>query len=219
METSSQNIVAVEKAIVKSTRNKIILLIVIVFVVLAGIGGIIYWNIVSARVYIENASISAPIISLSPIIGGTLQQVFVNAGDAVQNYAPIARVGNELIKTKSDGQILSISTNVGAGFGPNQPVATMINPKDLRVVGQVQEDKGLKDIRVGQTAIFTVDAFGSKEYTGVVDEISPTSNTGDIVFNISGARQEMDFNVKIRFNINQYPELKNGMSAKLWIYK
>jgi hypothetical protein len=87
------------------------------------------------------------------------------------------------------------------------------------VVGQVQEDKGLSQIKVGQSAIFTVDAFGSKQYSGIVDEISPTYNQGDIVFNISGARQEMNFDVKIRFDETQYPELKNGMSAKLWIYK
>ena len=62
-------------------------------------------------------------------------------------------------------------------------------------------------------------AFGSKEYSGVVDEISPTSNVGDIVFNISNARQQQTFNIKIRFDVTQYPELKNGMSAKLWIYK
>ena len=95
----------------------------------------------------------------------------------------------------------------------------MINPNDLRVVGQVEEDKGLKDIKIGQSAIFTVDAFGSKQYSGIVDQINPTSDAGDIVFNISNTRQENNFDVKIRFDVNQYPELKNGMSAKLWIYK
>jgi len=143
----------------------------------------------------------------------------LNVGDIVNMNAPIARVGNELIKAKSAGQILSVSTNIGASFGPTQAVATMINPNDLRIVGQVKEDKGLKDIKIGQTAIFTVDAYGSKQYQGIVDEISPTSNAGDIVFNISDTRQENNFNVKVRFSTTQYPELKNGMSAKLWIYK
>jgi len=207
------------KKIEKSTRNKIIAVIAIVVVILASVGGLIYWNIVSSRVYVENSSISAPVINLSATTGGTLQEVFVNVGDTVQTSAPLARVGNELIKAKSDGQILSIDTNIGDNFTPGQAVATMINPDDLRVVGQVQEDKGLKDIKIGQEAIFTVDAFGSKEYSGIVDQISPTSNTGDIVFNISNTRQENDFDVKIRFDVSQYPELKNGMSAKLWIYK
>jgi len=204
---------------VKANRNKIIIVVSIIVIILSGIGGLIYWNTISTRVYIENASVSAPVINLVPIVGGTLQEVYVNVGDLVNMYSPIARVGNELIKAKSGGQILSVNLNIGANFGPGQAVATMINPHDLRIVGQVREDKGLKDIKVGQTAIFTVDAFGSKKYSGIVDQISPTSNQGDIVFNISNARQENEFDIKVRFNVTQYPELKNGMSAKLWIYK
>ena len=219
MENNQKSLEETGIKIIKNTRNKIIAVIAIAIIILAGIGGLIYWNIVSSRVYIENSSVSAAETNLSAITGGVLQEVFVNTGDQIKMSDPIARIGNELIKAKSDGQILSINTNIGASFAPGQTVATMINPDDLRVVGQVKEDKGLKDIKIGQTAIFTVDAFGSKEYFGIVDQINPTSNAGDIVFNISNARQENDFDVKVRFNVSQYPELKNGMSAKLWIYK
>jgi multidrug resistance efflux pump len=219
MENNEQNLKEIEKGIFKSTRNKIIAVVSVAVIIAGSIGGLIYWNIVSSRVYIENASVSAPVTNLTPTVGGTLQEVYANVGDLINMSSPIARVGNELIKAKSDGQILSINKNTGASFGPGQTVAVMINPDDLRVVGQVQEDKGLKDIRVGQTAVFTIDAFGSRQYSGIVDEISPTSNAGDIVFNISGTRQEQDFDVKVRFDTTQYPELKNGMSAKLWIYK
>lgn len=208
-----------EEKIIKSTRNKVIAVIAVAVIIVGSIGGFITWNIISARVYIENSTISAPVINLSPKVGGVLEQVFVNVGDSVENNAPIARVGDELIKAESAGQILSINTDIGASFGPGQAVATMIDPSQLRVVGQVEEDKGLKDIKIGQTAIFTVDAFGSKEYQGIVDQINPTADQGDIVFNISNTRQEMNFDVKVRFDVNQYPELKNGMSAKLWIYK
>ena len=200
-------------------NKKIIIVIAAAVIIIGSVGGLIYWNITSSRVYVENSTVSAPVTTLSPTVGGTLQEVFVSVGDLVQTSAPIARVGNELIKAKSDGQIVSINTNIGAAFAAGQTVAGMINPSDLRVVGQVQEDKGLKDIRIGQEAIFTVDAFGSKQYSGIVDQINPTSNAGDIVFNISSTRQENDFDVKVRFNVSQYPELKNGMSAKLWIYK
>jgi multidrug resistance efflux pump len=208
-----------EEKIIKNIRNEIIAVIAVFVIILGLIAGLIYWNIVSSRVYVENSVISAPVTNLSPTVGGTLQEVFVNVGDLVQIDAPIARVGDELIKANSEGQILSIDTNIGDNFTSGQTVATMINPDDLRVVGQVEEDKGLKDIKVGQEAIFTVDAFGSKQYSGIVDQINPTSDAGDIVFNISNTRQENNFDVKVRFDINQYPELKNGMSAKLWIYK
>ncbi len=219
MDNNQENLIKTEKKIVKSVRSEIIAVIAIFVVILGGIGGLIYWNITSSRVYVENSLISATVTNLSPTVGGSLQQVFVNVGDLVTKSAPVARIGNELIKANSSGQILSIDTNIGDNFTPGQAVATMIDPNDLRVVGQVQEDKGLQYIKIGQTAIFTVDAFGSKEYSGIVDQVNPTSNAGDIVFNISDARQENNFDVKVRFDVNQYPELKNGMSAKLWIYK
>jgi multidrug resistance efflux pump len=202
-----------------NTRNKIIIVSTILLVAVTAISGLTYWKITSARVYVEDASISAPVISLYPKVDGTLQETYVNAGDSVEINAPIARVGSELIKAKSAGLVLSVNTNVGGTFGPTTAIATMINPSELKVVGKTQEDKGLKYIKVGQQAIFTVDAFGSKKYSGIVEEISPTAAEGDVVFNISGTRQESDFNVKVRFDIIQYSELKNGMSAKLWIYK
>ena len=209
--------VATEKP--KSKRNRVIAIVAIAFIVLGGISGLIYWGITSGRVYVENSTVSAPVVNIAPTVGGTLQEVFVNVGDSVQTASPIARVGNELLKAKSTGKIIAINTNIGASFGPGQTVAEMIDPQELKIVGQVQEDKGLNNIKIGQSAIFTVDAFGSKKYSGIVDEIAPTSNAGDIVFNISNTRQENSFDIKVKFDVSKYPELKNGMSAKLWIYK
>jgi multidrug resistance efflux pump len=203
----------------ENKRIRLIINIIVLLIVAAGIAGLVYWRITSARVYVEKAVVSAPIINLSAKAGGILEEVFVKEGDMVEDNAPIVRVGNELIKAQSSGLILTMSSEIGTNFAPGQTVASMIDPAKLRVVGQVAEDKGLKDIKIGQTAIFTVDAFGSEQYTGTVDEISATANEGDIVFNISNARQENNFDVKIRFDIARYPELKNGMSAKIWIYK
>ena len=87
-----------EEKIIKGSRNKIIAIAAVAVVVLGSVGGLIYWKIVSGRVYVENSTISAPVINLSPTVGGVLEQVFVNVGDSVKTSAPIARVGDELIK-------------------------------------------------------------------------------------------------------------------------
>ena len=94
----------------------------------------------------------------------------------------------------------------------------MIDPTQLRVVGQIDEDKGLTDIKVGDVAKFTVDAFGSKEYDGVVDEIGQTSQTS-VINNIFNQRPTNEFDIYVRFNPARYPELKSGMSARVWVYK
>ena len=126
---------------------------------------------------------------------------------------------DEIIHAKTDGIIVSLQNTPGQLVSPQAAVVRMINPRDFRVVGRVQEDKGLSDIKVGQKVVFTADAFGSKEYEGMVDSIGETARTSDIVFSISDKREEREFDVKASFDYRRYPELKNGMSAKMWIYK
>lgn len=186
--------------------------------VLVIVGGFLYWQMSSTRVGIDTSKISAPIIDLSPTIPGQLQEIYVNEGDIVPANTPVAKIGNEIIKTTVAGEIISVQNNIGKSFNPGQAVISMIDRSQLRVVGTIDENKGLNKIHVGQLAGFTVDAFGSKQYQGVVDEVSPSSNQSDVVFNISNSRQTMQFNIKVRFDQNKYPEIKNGMSAKLTVY-
>lgn len=192
---------------------------VIAAVIAACAGGLAYWMVASSRVYIDTATIQAPLINLAPSQPGTLQEVYVQEGDVVNSDTVVARVGNELVKSKVAGIIVSVPETIGSQVNPNQPVATMIDPTQLRVVGKIDEDKGLNLIGVGERVEFTVDTFGSKTYTGVVDEVSPTSNQTGIVFNISDKRAVQQFNIKARFDYAAYPELKNGMSARMWIYQ
>ena len=202
-----------------SKKRRWIFAIVFSLILLGGSSGLLYWKISNSYVYTDNVTISAPGIDLAPENSGILQELFVNIGDTVSADTVVARVDNELIKAKTKGIVTATEDNIGKIFNRGEAVVSMLDPTALRVVARIDEDKGLSDIRVGQRAVFTVDSFGSKEYEGVVDEISPVSRAGDVVFNISDKREEKQFDVKIRFNTDAYSELKNGMSARLWIYK
>lgn len=191
----------------------------VAIVALAVVGGVLFWRFEQSRVYIEKAEITAPLIDLSAKTAGKLEEIFVHEGDQVAENAAVARIGNELVKAKTDGLIVKTKEDIGRNFNPGEAVVSMIAPTELRVVGHIDEDKGLTDLKVGQTAEFTVDAFGSRKFVGVVDEISDTSRDSDIVFSISDKREKKRFDIKVRFNRAQYPELKNGMSAQIWIYK
>ena len=181
-------------------------------------GGLLYVQMSKTQVSIDTSVISAPSITLSPSAAGKLQEVYVAEGQTIPANTPVALVGTELIKSKVAGTVTNIQNQVGTTFSPGQAIVTMVNPVQLRVVGTIDENKGLDRIQVGQPATFTVDAFGSKQYQGIVDEISPSANSADVVFNISNARETQQFNIKVRFDPTQYPELKNGMSAKLTIF-
>lgn len=183
----------------------------------AAAGGFIYYHSVSSTVYIDTSSIQAPEIDLSPSQSGVLEAVYVNEGDTVAANQTVARVGNELIQTTVAGTIISVPDTVGAQITPGETVVAMIDPTQLRVVGELDENKGLDRIQVGNPVTFTVDAFGGEKFSGVVDEISPTSQQSQVVFNISDQRQEQEFDVKARFDTTAYPQLKNGMSARMWV--
>jgi hypothetical protein len=87
------------------------------------------------------------------------------------------------------------------------------------VVGQLEEDKGLNDVAVGDSAKFTVDAFPGQTFYGVVSEVSPTDINSDVVFEVSDQREEQKFNVSVAYDLTKYPQLRNGMSAKIWVFK
>ncbi|MEI7750273.1 MAG: efflux RND transporter periplasmic adaptor subunit [Candidatus Moraniibacteriota bacterium] len=200
-----------------STKKGLLILSVIGFVV-AGIVTGMYVFLTNNRLYVEKSRITAPMVGLSPKNGGKLEKLLVNSGDTVVGNQVVAQVGDELVKTKDGGIVIATENEIGKTVVPGEAVVTIVKPDDLRVVAQVEEDKGLSAIKVGQRASFTVDAFGTKTFDGIVDEVSPTSRASDVVFNISSQRQINEFDVKIRFDTAKYPELKNGMSAKSFIY-
>jgi multidrug resistance efflux pump len=195
----------------KGGKRSIIWIMLGLLVVVGLVGGGAYFYVSSKTISIENSTIAAPLINLSPVNSGILQAVFVNEGDEVPANTPIAEVGTEIVKSTTAGEIVSVDQNLGQYLNAvtgQATVATMIDPTQLRVVGNLDENKGLSDIQVGDAATFTVDAFGSKVYKET-----------DVVFNISDARPTNEFAVYVRFDPTLYPELKNGMSARILVYK
>ena len=212
-------IIKEEKMLEKFAKNHKmqIILSTIVFVVL--IGAIIYLSVGAGRIFIEKSEISAPVISLTSVSGGVLEEVFVKEGDYIPANTIVAKVNGVSIKSMIEGLVIKVQNTPGQIVSSQTSIVQMISPKEMKVVGHIEEDKGLSDIKVGQRVIFTIDAFGSKQYPGIVDSIGASSRQGDVVFSISDKRQEKEFDVKVSFDVNAYPELKNGMSAKMWVYQ
>ena len=201
----------------KSTKSAAIvgggLLVVIVIV------GIFYLFITRNQIYTDKADIEAPLISIAPTQGGTLQKMLVASGQQIAANTSVAQVADQILRSDQQALVVEAQSNEGKTVNAGEAVVTVIHPSDLRVVAHIDEDKGLSGIKVGQLVNFTVDTFGSKKYTGVVDEISSTSRQSGVVFNISDQRQVKQFDVKIKFDVQKYSELRNGMSAKVTIFK
>ena len=189
-----------------------------VTVVFLLLGGFLFWQSGNGTLLIENSEIQAPVINLSGSTAGTLNALYVSEGETIDANTPVALVGTDIVTSKQRGVVVSVANTIGTFFAPGQTVVGMIHPEDMRVIGTIDETKGLDEIKSGQKATFTVDAFGSKTYIGVVESVSQTSDDTGIVFSISDKRPTKKFDVKVRFDVTQYPELKNGMSAKITVY-
>jgi multidrug resistance efflux pump len=196
-------------------RLKIILSIIVIVII---VSGIYYREIKKDRIFVENSLINAPIITVFPTTAGRLFEVDAKEGKYVKKGDVIAIVGSETIRSTVDGLVIMTNNQIGGSLTPQNSVVQLIDPSQMRIVGTIDENKGLSKINVGQVASFTVDAFPGRTFWGFVDEVGSTAKQTQLSFSISSERPTQQFQVYVRFPANQYPQLKNGMSAKLTIF-
>lgn len=190
------------------------ILLLIIFVM----GVYFYYLKTEGRVFIDNSLIEAPEIIVSPPGSGKVEEIDVKEGQFVSKGDQLAIVGSETLRADTDGLIISADNLTGSAVGPQTQLIKMIQPVDMRVAGTIDENKGLNAVKAGQTASFTVDAYPGKTYWGFVDEVSPSSKETQLSFSISSERPTQQFVVYVRFDSVKYPEIKNGMSAKITVY-
>ena len=218
--TDAQTATPKKHSLAKRIRHSpALILFLILFIVICAVAGTYFWHSYTSSIYIEKADIEAPEIDLAPLSPGIIERVFVAVGDTVTKNQIVAIVANQSIYAKTAGLIIAVQDTPGAIASSQLPVVKMIEPQKLRLVGSIEEDKGLSDIRVGQNVIFTVDAFGKQQFNATVESISPSSKDTDIVFSVSDKRQEKLFTIKASYDLDALPQLHNGMSARMWVYK
>lgn len=191
--------------------------VISIFIIFGLLITFIYWQYSKNSVFIENSYLEAPMSNISSTVSGVLNTIYVKDGDHVTVNQAIALIGSETIYAKEEGLISGAPRVVGGYYTPGQTIVTIIVNSKIRVIGSVDETKGLKKIISGQHATFTVDTFEGKTYEGIVDEVSPASNDTGVIFSISDKRPIKKFNVYVNFNTSIYKELKSGMSAKITI--
>lgn len=191
-----------------------VLALVIIFGML---GTFVYWLSIKNIVYVENSYLNAPVTNVSATAAGTLNEIYIKEGDSIVANQAVALVGSQIVYSKESGLVTSAPKVIGDYYNPGQTIVSIVVNSKMRVVGSLEENKGLENVVSGQRVTFVVDAFPGKTYEGTVDDVSPVSNDTGVVFSISDKRPIKKFNIYVNFNTNAYPELKSGMSAKLYI--
>jgi len=200
-------------------RNpKILKRLIAATIVVLAISGYLFYVLKTGRVSIDDSLVYAPIINIAPTSQGKLLETDVYENQSVKKGDLLAIVGSEGLHADSDGLVVMANKQIGSLVNPQMPVVQIINIPDMRIAGTIDENKGLKDVKIGQVASFTVDAFPGKTYWGYVDEISPSAKQTQLSFSISSERPTQQFVVYVKYNGANYPEIKNGMSAKLTIF-
>jgi len=197
---------------------KVLRVILVIFVAVVLIGGYIFYQLLRNRVSIEDSLIQAPIITISPETPGKILDLKVYEGERVKRGDALAIVGTSSLNAYQDGLIVSTDNAIGSIASAQTSVVEMINFADMRVAGTIDENKGLDNVKVGQIVSFTVDAFPGQTFWGYVDEISPTAKQTQLQFSVSSERPTQQFLVYARFNAYAYPQIKNGMSAKMTVF-
>jgi multidrug resistance efflux pump len=172
----------------------------------------------TGRIFIDTSTIQTPVITISPTTAGKVLEMDVKEGQTVQSGDTLAVVGSETLRADTDGLIISAADLTGSSVNAATQLVQMIRPVNMRVTGNIDENKGLNKIKVGQVVSFTVDAIPGKTYWGYVDEISPSAVTPTFSFSTSSERPTQQFTVYAKFNAASDPEIKNGMSAKMVVY-
>lgn len=190
----------------------------IFLVIIIMIAGFFYYQKTKDRIFVENSIISAPIINVAPIVPGNLDKLYVYEGELVQKGDPIVEIGGQTIRAEDNSLVVKAQDVIGSIVSSQNAPVSLIKLSDLRVSGTIDENKGLNKIKIGQPVSFTVDAFPGKTYLGFIDEVSSTAKQTQIAFSISNERPTQQFEVFAKFDSSLYPEIKNGMSAKMTVF-
>jgi multidrug resistance efflux pump len=201
---------------VKNRKTLYIAAVVCAFFLLVGV--YVVYQKKTGRIFIDTSLIQAPVITISPSSIGKVHEIDVKEGQTVQNGDTLAVVGSETLRADTDGLVISASDLTGSTVNQTTQLIQMIRPVNLRVVGTIDENKGLNSIRLGQVVSFTIDALPGKTYWGYVDEISPSATAPSFSFSTSSERATQQFTVYAKFDSTLNPIIKNGMSAKMVVY-
>jgi multidrug resistance efflux pump len=207
------------KNVAKKLKNRGVIRVIIgIVLIVIIVGSFLYWQSRKDRVFIEDSLVTGTLITIAPTTSGQLTEMDAQAGKMLKKGDVIAIVGSNTIRSTTDGLVVSANNQIGGSVTPQSQLVQLVDPAQMRVAGTIDENKGLDQVKVGQVASFTVDAYPGQTFWGYVDEISQTAKTTQASFSISSERPTQQFQVYLRFNATAYPQLKNGMSAKMTIY-
>ncbi len=175
-------------------KRKIILIVIAIIIVAGGaVFGINYFMQKTNYITSNNATIGAPLISVSSLSSGQVVDVNVSIGDRVSQQQIIADIGTPrfsnsgsrqgyssipgtatTVEAPVSGYIAAVWTYPGAIISAGSPIVTLFDDSNIWVTANIDENK-INSIRPGQPAEVTVDSLGGLVLKGKVQAITPAT--------------------------------------------
>jgi multidrug efflux pump subunit AcrA (membrane-fusion protein) len=87
------------------------------------------------------------------------------------------------VKSKIDGKLYALYKNQGEIINTMEPIAAVGSATDF-VVEMLVDEVDIVKLKIGQTALITLDAYGTKVYTAVLSKIYPRKDERSQTFKI-----------------------------------
>jgi len=234
---------------VKKKRGKGGLIIFLIIVVIGlCVGGYFlynYWQDSVTYFTTDNASVSANMVTITPLVSGNVASWNVKEGDDVKAGQIVGRqdLGSLVqssaidaksltssadslaskadIKTPIDGKIVQSNVVTGETVSPGMSLAIVADTSNMYIKANVEETDIFR-VKIGQKVIVRVDAYPGKEFTGVVESIGQATQSAFSTLpslNTSGTYTKTTQLIPVKINIVNSENLPMmlGMNANVKI--
>ena len=170
----------------KKGKGKILAGLILTLLLMAG-AGVGYYFVWQGANYIvtDNARITTDLVTISSGIPGTLERFMIYEGRRVAQDEVLGWVEHgEVMRSPIDGLVIHTSAVQGQEVLPMEPLAVIAGVGNLHIQANIEENDILR-IQPGQTVTVTIDAFGSRQFTGYVSNIGHITQaelTGSALF-------------------------------------
>jgi multidrug resistance efflux pump len=142
--------------------------IVVIIVVCAVFG---YYEYSSRYLKTDNAKVTADIYPISSKTEGKLLKFDAYVGKYVESGTVLGRVdGGPYIKAPSNGEFIEVDAARG-DYILTTDVMGYIADVDHMYIGANIEETDITKVKVGQSVVVTLDAYGSKKFDGIVTKV------------------------------------------------
>ena len=201
-------------------------------VVVLGVTAVYFAYQNSHYIVTEDAKVDAMIVKVSPQINGKILELNFEENQTVEANAILGRQSDDtlaatanvdltVIRSPISGKIIKKLASPGEMGSASNPVALMIDPDNIYVTANIEEDK-IKKVKEGQEVRLTVDSYPDVWFRGKVDSIgSASASTFSLLPSQSSGtfvKVTQRIPVKIRFQEKYEEDLLPGMNAIVKIY-